>query len=75
MIAKEFPQFNPIRLPVAEIFVSYRLAHQFRCESEYRQAIAHYCQWYQSTAELHQQEAKKLKGDINILGWFNRGRK
>ncbi|MBW4619166.1 MAG: hypothetical protein KME17_07380 [Cyanosarcina radialis HA8281-LM2] len=75
MIPKEFIQINPIRSPAAEIFISYRMAHEFRREAEYRQAMADYCQWYQSTAELHQQEAEKLKGDINIMGWFNRGRK
>jgi hypothetical protein len=75
MTPKEFRQFIPVPPPAAEIFASYQLAYEFRREAEYREELQNYCQWYQMTAQRHRQELKKMRGDINIFGWLNRGRR
>jgi hypothetical protein len=75
MTPKEFRRIIPAPPPAADIFASYRMAHEFRREAEYRQELKNYCDWYYSTAESHRQELEKMRGDINILGWFTRGKR
>ncbi|MBP0018761.1 MAG: hypothetical protein J7647_14595 [Cyanobacteria bacterium SBLK] len=61
--------------PTADIFAPYQLANEFRRETEYRQQMQEYCQWYYETARKHQAELEAMRGDINIFGWFLRGKR
>jgi hypothetical protein len=72
MLVSELRHIIPVLPPRSSIFASYQIAYEFRREVESRQAFEEYCQWYRQTAEAHQQELAKLKGDLNILGWFKR---
>lgn len=65
----------PIPQPeVEEIFQVYKVTHEFYREAEQRDELEQYCQWYYQTAEQHRQELENMRGDINLLGWFCRGR-
>jgi hypothetical protein len=75
MTPKEFRQIIPAIPPAAEIFASYQMAYEFRREAEYRQDLKVYCEWYQLTAQSNRQELAKMRRDINIFGWFNRGKR
>ena len=55
-----------------EVLEAYEVTYEFRREVQYRQDFERYCQWYQLIAERHRQELAKLRGDVNILGWFRR---
>jgi hypothetical protein len=56
--------------PAAEIFQAYQVTHEFYQEAQYREAFQQHCQWYYETAQSHQQELEKMRGDFNLLGWF-----
>lgn len=56
--------------PVADIFSTHQLAWEFRQEVAYREDFAEYCRWYRLTAQQHQQELTKMRGDIPIFRWF-----
>ena len=72
---EEFQQIIPTPPPPAqEIFAVYQATREFYTEVQYREEFERYCQWYREVSELHRQEQQKMQGDINILGWFNRGR-
>ena len=60
--------------PTAEILEAHQLTYEFHREVKSREEFEHHCQWYSETAELHQEELQKMRGDLNILGWFLRGR-
>ncbi len=71
-----FEEFRP-NLPmgegaVQEWLASYRTSHEFYREVEYRQSFERYCQWYYATAKMHQEEMKRMEGELNILSWFQR---
>jgi hypothetical protein len=72
MLPNEFPQGAPIPQDVAQNLESAKVTREFYHELEHRQAFDGYCQWYYQTAERHRQELTKMRGDINIMGWFNR---
>ena len=55
-----------------EILEAHEVTYEFRREVQYRQDFERYCQWYHLTAQAHRQELAKLRGDVNILGWFRR---
>ena len=68
---EEFRQVIPPSSPAAEeILISHQLAFQFRREVEYREEFKNYCQWYRETAAQHQEELRKMQGDINIFRCF-----
>lgn len=69
---KEFAYIIPAPPPVRELFATHQLAYEFRREAEYREELQSYGEWYRLTAQRHRQELEKMRGDINILGWFNR---
>lgn len=63
--------------PAIEAFQAYRMTHEFHhrvynITHEFYQELRHReaYQWYHETAQAHQQELEKMRGDINILGWF-----
>ncbi len=68
----KFQRIVPAPPPAADIFATYQLANEFRREAEYRKELECYCEWYRLTAARHQQELQKMKGDINLFGWFCR---
>ena len=70
MISREFQPFSPPA--AADILECHQLAHEFRRESDRREAFEEYCQWYDETARKHREEFKQMENDINILGWFRR---
>ncbi|HBB35268.1 MAG TPA: hypothetical protein DDZ80_24115 [Cyanobacteria bacterium UBA8803] len=66
---QEFRHIIPTA-PGADIFAIYQLTHEFYRETQDRQEFERYCEWYRLTAKCHQQELQKMKGDINLFGWF-----
>lgn len=66
------PLYRIVRVPQpdAEIFAVYQASHEFYREAQYREALEQYCQWYEQTAEKNRQELEKMRGDINLFGWF-----
>ena len=67
-----------IPAPQAEIeqtFAPYHTTRQFYREVQSRQALKLYCDWYYTTAERHRQELQQMRSELNILGWFRRGRR
>ncbi len=61
--------------PAAEVFQTYQVTHEFYQEVQYREAFQQHCQWYTETAQRHQQELEKMRGDFNLFGWFSRQRR
>ncbi|MFW6296050.1 MAG: hypothetical protein ACOC04_02545 [Halothece sp.] len=74
-MAHEFPELFPSPPPSAEIFGTHQLTFEFRRETEYRQEQKAYCQWYYEAVRQHQEEFEQMRGDINIFGWFLRGKR
>lgn len=74
MLPHELRKFFPEPPSSAEILQRAKLTHEFYQELKYRQEFEQYCQWYYQTAKQHQQEFQKMQGDLNILGWFRRGK-
>ncbi len=74
-MSKELQRIFPAPPPPAEMFATHQLAQEFRREAEHRQEFKEYCQWYHQTALQNQQEVAAMHNDINIFGWFLRGRK
>ncbi|EAW38241.1 hypothetical protein [Lyngbya sp. PCC 8106] len=66
--------FTDIQQSEIEILQAYQVTHEFYQEVQYREDFEQYCQWYAETAERHQQELQKMRGDINLFSWFLRGR-
>ena len=75
MSPKEFPQFLNAADPVVEVLETYHVTREFYHEIQYRQEKERYCQWYYAIAQHHQEELRKMQGDLNILGWFRRKRR
>ena len=75
MSFKELRSIFPALQPEIEILEAHQVAREFYREVEYREDFANYCQWYYETAERHQKELQKMRGDLNIFGWFLRGKK
>ena len=75
IMSDELRQIIPMPPEAAdETFAVYQATNQFYREVTYRQEFERYCQWYYTTAERHRQELKKMRNDINILGWFRGNR-
>lgn len=66
--------FTDIEQSEIEILQAYQFTAEFYREVQYREDFERHCQWYDETAERHRQELEKMRGDINIFGWFSRGR-
>ncbi|MGK7926983.1 MAG: hypothetical protein AB4290_17365 [Spirulina sp.] len=71
---QDFHYIIPQLPPTADLFATHQLASEFRRETEYRQQAKEYCQWYYEVARQHRAELKSMRGDINIFGWFLRGK-
>ncbi len=60
---------------IQDTFAAYQTTRQFYQEVQSRAELNTYCDWYYTTAELHRQELQQMRGELNILGWFRRGRR
>jgi hypothetical protein len=69
---EELRRIIPAPPPPADIFATYQLAHEFHQEAQHRQELERYCEWYYLTAERHRNELQRMRGDINLFGWFCR---
>lgn len=74
MLPHELQNFLSQTNPTAEILQRQYLTRQFYQEVSDRQEFERYCQWYYETAERHQKELEKMRGDINFFAWFGRDR-
>jgi hypothetical protein len=74
MAYKDHRWFSPTVEVQPEILEIYRTTHQFYDEVQHREAVDRYCAWYYDVAEQHRRELEKLRGDINLFGWFSRRR-
>ncbi|MCY7275997.1 MAG: hypothetical protein LH702_20230 [Phormidesmis sp. CAN_BIN44] len=63
---------NPSSPPSAEILEIYYATHQFYQEAHYREDLDRTCEWYHTIATQNRRELEKMRGDINIFGWFCR---
>jgi hypothetical protein len=61
--------------PDFAVLEAHQLGYEFREEVQQRARFDRYCQWYYATALNHQREAQKMQNDINLFGWFCRGRR
>ncbi|GAB4228538.1 MAG: hypothetical protein Kow00121_57520 [Elainellaceae cyanobacterium] len=58
----------------AEIFEIYTTTHAFYRETEHRQELEQYCQWYYQVSEAHQQELDQMRNELNLMSWFYRSK-
>lgn len=65
-------RFVPAPPSSVEFFAVYQATHEFYREAQYREALEEYYAWYEQTAATHRRELEKMRGDINIFGWFGR---
>src|SRR3712207_7276617 len=61
-----------IRRPPRSTLFPYTTLFRSRQELQYRQEHERYCEWYRLTAEQHRHHLQKMRGDINLFGWFCR---
>ena len=74
MTYREHRWFTPTVQFQPEILELYRTTYQFYEEARHREAFDRYCDWYVTIAEQNRREHEKMRGDINIFGWFARKR-
>ena len=72
MGSNNFSQLLPYIQPELEALETYQVTQEFYQEVQYREKFDAYCQWYYETAESHHQELQKMRGDLNLFGWFCR---
>lgn len=65
----------PIPPPESELFENYQVTDEFYREVQLREEQERYCQWYRQVAEQHRREFEQMQQDINLFGWFCRGRR
>jgi hypothetical protein len=71
----ELRRIVPLPQPEMEaIFAAYHATSQFYREVQTRETMSLYCDWYYRTAALHRQELQQMRGELNILSWFRRGK-
>lgn len=73
----EFRHIIPSPQPeeIEATFAAVQTTSQFYREVETRQEHSRHCDWYYNTAKRHRQELQQMRGEINIMGWFRRGRR
>jgi len=71
----ELREIIPVPQPeIEDTFAAYQVTSKFYQEVQSREAISRYCDWYYTMAEVHKQELQQMRGELNILSWFRRGR-
>ncbi|WP_071191436.1 hypothetical protein [Trichormus sp. NMC-1] len=72
-MSNELPYIVPSPQPeVDETFASYQTTHQFYHEVQTRSEFQDHCQWYYTTAAENRRDLEKMRGELNIMGWFRR---
>lgn len=72
---EELRRIIPLPQPeIEETFAIYQTTNEFYQEVQSRDALSRHCEWYYTTADRHRQELQQMRGELNILGWFRRGR-
>lgn len=75
MSADRYSWIIPTPTPeILELFQAHALSLEFHREVKHRQELQAYGQWYRETAKQNRRELQRMRGDINIFGWFNRMR-
>lgn len=65
-----FPRRHLSAQESLEILEIHQMAHDFRQEVADREQFAAHCEWYDQTAQRHQQEWVSMQQDIHLLRWF-----
>ena len=65
---------NPPAPPDAEIFGVYYATRQFYQEAHHREDLDRAIESYRTIADQNRRELEKMRGDINLFGWFCRRR-
>jgi hypothetical protein len=74
-MSEDLPHVIPSLPPeVDESFATYQATHHFYHEIQVRLEFKRYCEWYCTTAEQNRQDLEKMRGELNIFGWFFRRR-
>lgn len=63
---------TPPQQPIQEILQAHQVTREFYREVRYREDFDRYCDWYYQTAAANRRDLAKMRGDINIFGWFLR---
>ncbi|ARV58609.1 hypothetical protein BZZ01_08135 [Nostocales cyanobacterium HT-58-2] len=72
-MSQELPRIIPAPQPeVEDTFATYQTTHQFYQEVQVRSDFQQHCEWYNTTAERHRQELKRMRGELNIMQWFRK---
>lgn len=71
---REHRWFTPSARIDPEIIELYRATREFYDEVQYREELDRYSLWYRAVAEQNRREHEKMRGDINLFGWFCRQR-
>jgi hypothetical protein len=72
-MSKELPYIVPSnQSEVEEIFSVHQTSIEFYREVQTRSEFQLYCEWYYQTAAENRRELQKMRGEINIMGWFRR---
>ncbi|MBD2293697.1 hypothetical protein H6G06_09390 [Anabaena sphaerica FACHB-251] len=70
---KELPYIVPSSQPeVEEVFAVHQTTIEFYQEVQTRSEFQTYCDWYYKTAAENRRELEKMRGELNIMGWFFR---
>ena len=72
-MSKELPYIVPSTESQAEeVFAVYQTTVDFYQEVETRSEFKSYCEWYYTTAAENKKDLAKMRGELNIMGWFIR---
>jgi hypothetical protein len=72
-MSQKLPQILPSAQPeIEESLAAHQATREFYHEVQTRTEFKRYCDWYYTTAESNRQELKKMRGELNIMGWFLR---
>lgn len=72
-MSKDLPYIVPSTPPeVEETFAVHQTSIEFYQEVQTRSEFQLYCQWYDQTAAENKEQLQKMRGELNIMGWFRR---
>ena len=72
-MSKDLPYIVPsTQSEVEETFAVHQTSLEFYQEVRTRSEFKSYCEWYYQTAAENRRELQKMRGELNIMGWFFR---
>ncbi|NES99040.1 MAG: hypothetical protein F6K62_13640 [Sphaerospermopsis sp. SIO1G2] len=72
-MSQELPYIIPSSQPeVEEVFSAHQTTLDFYQEVKTRTEFNTYCEWYYKLAAQNQRDLQKMRGELNIMGWFRR---